>query len=412
MANILIVHQNFPAQFTHIVTALLARGDKVAAIGGKTAKPRPGVDFRRWNNDRGTAKGIFDPATRAEADFIRAYAASKAAFQLKRYGFVPDVIIGHPGWGETIFLREIWPDARIILFGEMMYRSRGGDLNFDPEFGPESLDRNVRAHAKNATQLLAFAYADRIVCPTAFQASSFPSSLQPMIRVLHEGVDIDHAERRHGATLRLPDGRGTLDGSMPVITFVNRVFEPLRGFHVFMRALPAFLAACPDAHVVVIGKAGVAGYGAESPNGKDWKSWMLDEFGDRLDLSRVHFLGQVPHSVLIDAFSLSWAHVYYTYPFVLSWSLVEAMAAECLLIASDTAPVRDAITDGVEGVLLPFFDIAALSSAMVRAVREPDTFADMRLAARRRALEGFDRARGTAGWLTLIDEVLAGQANQ
>lgn len=408
MANILIVHQNFPGQFLHIADALLGRGDKVAAIGGKTGRARPGIDFRRWNNERGSTKGIFDPATRAEADLIRAGAAAGVALQLQRDGFTPDVIIGHPGWGETLFLKEVWPNARIILFGEMLYRSHGGDLNFDPEFGPEDVSRDVRAHAKNATQILAFAYCDRIVCPTPFQASSFPPVLQPIIRVLHEGVDIAHAERRPGARLVLPDGRGTLDGSTPVITFVNRVFEPLRGFHVVMRALPAFLDACPEAQVVMIGNTAPNGYGGTSPNGKDWKSWMLAELGDRIATDRVHFTGKVTHDVLIDAFSISWAHLYYTYPFVLSWSLVEAMAAECLIIASDTAPVRDAITDGVEGVLLPFFDVPALSKALIGAVREPDRFAVMRKAARVRALAEYDRAHGTAGWLGIVDEMLAG----
>ena len=405
MANILIVHQNFPGQFPHIADALLARGDRVAAIGGKTARARPGIDFRRWSTQRGTAKDVFDPATRAEADIIRGTAALTAAMQLKRDGFAPDVILGHPGWGETLFLKEVWPEARIILFGEMLYRSHGGDLNFDPEFGEESMARNVRAHAKNATQVLAFAYADRIVCPTPFQASSFPASLQGMIHVIHEGVDISHAQRRPDASLTLPDGR-KLDRHTPVITFVNRTFEPLRGFHIFMRALPAFLDACPEAEVVLIGQAALSGYGGESPNGKDWKSFLLDELGDRLDMARVHFVGKVAHSALIDAFSIARAHVYYTYPFVLSWSLVEAMAAECVILASDVAPVQDAITNGVEGVLLPFFDVAALSDTLIRAVREPEAFVDMGAAARKRALSDYDQARGTAAWLALIDELV------
>jgi glycosyltransferase involved in cell wall biosynthesis len=406
MANILIVHQNFPGQFPHITDALLARGDKVAAIGGATARARPGVDFRRWSTKRGTTKGIFDPATRAEADMIRGAAAAQAANQLKLDGFTPDVIIGHPGWGETIFLKEIWPEARIILFGEMLYRSHGGDLNFDPEFGETGLVKNMRAHAKNASQILSFAYADRIICPTPFQAGSFPAGLQHMIRIAHEGVDIEHAQRRPDAKLKLPGGR-VLDRETPVITFVNRTFEPVRGFHVFMRALPAFLEACPDAQVAMIGNVALHGYGGESPNGKDWKSLLLDELGGRLDMSRVHFLGKVPHSVLIDAFSIAWAHVYYTYPFVLSWSLVEAMAAECTIIASDTGPVQDAITNGVEGVLLPFFDIAALSDMMIRVVREPEAFSGMGQAARRRALRDYDRQTGTAAWLSAIDELVA-----
>ena len=409
MANILFVHQNFPGQFPHIADALLKRGDKLAAIGGKTARARPGIDLRRWLMKRGTTNGIFDPATRAEADMMRGTAAAHAALHLKRDGFTPDVIIGHPGWGETLFLKEIWPQARVILFGEMIYRSHGGDLNFDPEFdgGHEDMTRNFRSHAKNATQILAHAYADRIVCPTRFQASSFPASLQRSIQVLHEGVDITHAERRRGATFKLPGGK-VLDGSTPVITFVNRNFEPLRGFHIFMRALPAVLEACPDADVLMIGNAGVSGYGAASPTGKDWVSLMLDELGGRLDRSRVHFVGKVAHSQLIDAFSISWAHAYYTYPFVLSWSLVEAMAAECTIIASDTAPLHDAITNGVEGLLLPFFDIPALSEALIEAVKTPEKFRGMGQAARKRALSDFDQARGTAAWLALVDELLGG----
>ena len=409
MANILIVHQNFPGQFPHVADALLARGDRVAAIGAKTARPRPGVDFRGWSTNRGSTKGILDWATRAEADMIRGTAAAETALQLKRDGFTPDIIIGHPGWGETLFLKEIWPTARVILLGEMLYRSHGSDLNFDLEFqgGREHIARNMRTHAKNATQVLAFAYADRIVCPTRFQAGSFPPMLQPAIRVFHEGVDISKAVRRTGATVKLPGGK-VLDGKTPVITFVNRTFEPLRGFHIFMRALPAVLDACPDVDVLMIGSSAARGYGGESPTGKDWTNQILDELGDRLDRSRVHFLGKVPHDQLIDAFSISWAHVYYTYPFVLSWSLVEAMAAQCTIIASDTAPLHDAITDGVEGVLLPFFDVDALSDTLVQAARDPARFAGMGPAARARAIRDFDQARGTAAWLGLIDEALKG----
>ena len=405
MANILIVHQNFPGQFPHIADALLARGDKVAAIGGKTAKGRPGVDLRRWNSDRGTTNGLFDPATRAEADLIRGSAAAGVALQLKRDGFTPDVIIGHPGWGETIFLKEVWPDTRIVLLGELLYRSHGYDINFDPEFDVRDLSRDMRAHAKNATQVLAFAWADRIICPTRFQAASFPASFQPLIRVVHEGVDIARARRKEGVRLRLPNGHA-LDGTRPVITYVSRTLEALRGFHIFMRALPALLDAVPEAEIVVIGGVAAAGYGSASPNKKDWKSFMLDELGDRLDHKRVHFLGKVDHSVLIDAFSLSWAHVYYTYPFVLSWSLVEAMAAECLVIASDTPPLHDAIVDGVNGRLLPFFDPAALSTALIDAVRDPGRFTAMRKAAAQSAKAGFDRVAGTAGWLATIDQLV------
>nr|WP_253201140.1 glycosyltransferase [Sphingomonas quercus] len=383
---------------------MLARGDKVAAIGGVTATARPGVDLRRWTNKRGTTPNIVPAAIRAEADLIRAEAAAGAALQLKRDGFHPDVIIGHPGWGETLHLKLVWPEARLILFGEYFYRPFGGDSDFDPEFGMPDFAERMRINGKAAAQSMAYVLADRIICPTPHQAATFPDVLQSRISVIHEGVDLSRARREPDAQLVLP-GNVRLDASTPVITFINRTMEPLRGFHIFMRALPAFLDAVPDGRALIIGEDRPSGYGKASPDGKGWKAAMLAELGDRLDLSRVHFLGRVQHDAMIGALSIGAAHVYYTYPFVLSWSLVEAMACECLVLASDTAPVRDAITDGVDGRLLPFFDVDALSQAMIDAAREPVRFEGLRKAARKKALEGFDRAAGTAGWLRAIDTV-------
>jgi glycosyltransferase involved in cell wall biosynthesis len=408
--NVLIVHQNFPGQFPHIAAALAKRGDRVAAIGSATAKGMPGVDLRRWQHGRGTTEGIHPQAIRAEADMIRGSAALATALAtalaLKADGFVPDVILGHPGWGETLYMKIAFPTAKLILFGEYYYLAEGGDSGFDPEFGMPPVDERVRIVSKNATGAMAYLDADRILCPTPWQASSFPAALQPHITTVHEGIDLTKARRRPKARVRTPNGT-VLDGSRPVVTFVNRTLEPLRGFHMFMRALPAFLDACPDGHAIVIGEDKASGYGAMSPGGKGWKAALLGEIGDRLDLARVHFMGRVPHDTMIDAFSIGAAHVYYTYPFVLSWSLVEAMATGCLVLAGDTAPVRDAITDGVDGRLLPFFDTAALSDAMIAAAREPDRFAGMRPAARVRALAGFDRDAGTAAWLAAVDAVAA-----
>jgi len=402
--RILFVHQNFPGQFPHIVNALMARGDQVAAIGGPTSKGMPGLTLVRWTNARSTTKGIFTAAIRAEADLIRADAAAQAAVELSRRGFVPDVIIGHPGWGETIHLKELFPKARLILFGEFFYRNHGADVNFDPEFETPTLQRSMHTNGKNATQALAFTMADLIVSPTPFQASTFPTVFHPRMRVLHEGVDLSRAKRNPEARLVLPGGK-KLDRSTPVITFINRNFERLRGFHIFMRALPRFLEAVPDAHVIAIGSDG-EGYGGPRSDGAAWRKAMFDELGERLDHGRVHFVGRVEHRQMIDILSIGAAHVYYTYPFVLSWSLVEAMACECLVIGSDTAPVRDAIINGDNGLLSDFFDIDALSDLMIRAVREPEAFAPMRKAARQTAISRFDRGSvGVPGWLSLIDEM-------
>ena len=404
--RILFVHQNFPGQFPHIADALIARGDKVAAIGGSTAKERAGVTLVRWTNQRGTTKGIFEAATRAEADLIRARAAAAAAVELRKKGFVPDVIIGHPGWGETLHMKDIFPEARLILFGEFYYRQFGGDVNFDREFETPTLEGAMRTNGKNATQSLAYVMAEQIVSPTRFQASTFPAIFQPRIEVLHEGIDLSLARANPEARVELGDGR-VLDRSTPVVTFINRNFERLRGFHIFMRALPAFLDAVPEAQVIAIGSDG-GGYGAKRDDGRNWRQAMFDELGSRLDRSRVHFVGHVDHAKMVDILSIGAAHVYYTYPFTLSWSLVEAMACECLVLGSDTAPVRDAIRDGENGRLLDFFDVKALSQAMIDAVRQPERYAAMRKRARETALAEFDRqTKGVPGWLEMIDAVLA-----
>ncbi len=405
--RILIIHQNFPGQFGRIARALLDRGDQVVAIGGPTSRPMDGVAMAQWKNERGSTPNIYPHALRAEADLIRATMATKAALALRDHGFVPDLIIAHPQWGETIHLRAIWPDGPQLLFGELYYRPRGLDSDFDPEFDKLTLGEELRIHAKNATQALAYTTGNRIVCPTGFQAGTFPAVFQPMIEIIHEGIDTAAAKRR-AAVLELPNGE-CLDGSKPVITFINRRFEPLRGFHIFMRALPEFLNACPEAQVVLIGEEQGVSYGRALPDGEQWKDRMLAEIGDRLDMRRVHFLGRVEHERMIDALSVSWAHVYYTYPFVLSWSLIEAMACECLILGSDTPPLRDAIESGVNGLLNDFFDVGALTAAMVRAVREPRAFDAIRTAARKTVLDRFDSATvGVPGWLRLIDEMTAG----
>lgn len=406
-SRILFVHQNFPGQFPHIADAVLKRGHKVAAIGGSGIKGRPGVDVRRWTLSRGSTPGLFDAATRAEADLMRGHAAAEAALKLKADGFTPDLIIGHPGWGETLQLREVFPQARQMLFGEFFYRSQGADVNFDPEFERSTPISDFRIHAKNMGLALAYCEADMIVCPTAFQASLLPRGLQERVRIVHEGVDLDRARRIPDARFKLPDGR-VLDGTKPVITFINRHFERLRGFHTFMRALPSVLERNSEVEVLLIGKDSPQVYGGALPDGQTWKAKMLAEVGDRLDLSRVHFTGAVDHGEMVKALSISAAHVYFTYPFVLSWSLVEAMACECLIVGSDTAPLHDAITPGVNGLLRDFFDPAGLADTLVEICQDPAAYAPLRAAARVTALERFDRATvGVPAWLDLIDEVLA-----
>ena len=411
MARILFVHNTFPGRFNFLLPSLKERGHSCAAIasGGRDT---PGIPLLRWKTTRGSTKGIFEVATRAEADFIRGRAAAECALRLRKDGFIPDLVIGHPGWGETTYIKEIFPNAKQILQGEFYYRSSGGDVGFDPEFGTVTDEERFRIHSKNAGMALALADCDHIVFPTEYQASVFPPAFRARGSVIHEGIDASRTKPVANASFKLPDGR-VLDATTPVVTFINRRFEPLRGFHIMMRALPAIQAQSPNVHVLMIGADETGGYGLPAPKGKTWKQVFLDEVGGKLDHARIHWTGTVPYDALLNMLTLSCAHIYYTYPFVLSWSLCDAMACECLLLASDTPPLHDAIEDGVNGRLIGFFDIDGLSNAIVEAVREPDRFTALRRNARQTVLEKFDQMRSCLpAWLELIDHLLPRSAGK
>jgi len=249
---------------------------------------------------------------------------------------------------------------------------------------------------------LAYTDADVIVAPTEFQASTLPSVFQPRIRVIHEGVDVDAIRPGPAEPFELPDGRTVAPGT-PVITHVNNNLEPMRGLHVFARALPRLMAEVPEAQVLVFGQANVRPYGGQPPEGKTWREVAFD--GLDVDPSRLHFLGKAPHAQMLAGLRLSTAHAYYTYPFVLSWSLIEAMASGCYVIGSDTPPLRDAIEDGVNGRLLPFFDVAALSQALIEACRDPEAAAPLRAAARATAEAKFSSRDGREAWLDVLREL-------
>jgi glycosyltransferase involved in cell wall biosynthesis len=361
-----------------------------------------GVHVARYSLPRGTTPGIFPLAVRAEADLIRGRSAYDAAMALKAGGCDPQVIVGHPGWGELNFLREAFPHARLVTFAEFYYRGRGLDVGFDTEFFAHDLEAVLRADAKNGAMAMVYADSDAIVAPTAFQASALPRRLRDGVQVIHEGIDVEAIRPAPPEPFALDDGRVIPVGT-PVITHVNNNMEPLRGLHIFARALPRLLAEVPQAHVLIVGDWTKRAYGGGAPDDRSWRDVCFE--GVPCDPARVHFLGRVTHARMLAALRLGVAHVYYTYPFVLSWSLVEALASGCYVIGSDTAPVRDAIVDGVNGRLLPFFDVDALSDAMIAACRDPEASAPLRAAARITAVEHFDRRKGRDAWLALLADL-------
>lgn len=393
--KILFVHQNFPGQFLHLAPEMRRRGHDCLALTDAGNRRPSAIPVFRYRHD---APPVDPAATRLGRTYTtmgdRGVSVARAAARLRdQQGYRPDVIFGHSGWGETLFLKEVWPEARLLVYSEFYYRGIGRDIGFDPEFGTPSLDATMIAQGRAAHLGQALLHADAGVAPTRWQADSFPPPLRGMIEVIHDGVDTDAVapDPAATATVTLPAGR-VLTAEDEVISFVNRNLEPYRGYHSFLRALPAVLAARPEAQVVIVGGDGVS-YGAEPKVGGSWKQVFLSEVADRLDLSRVHFTGRVPYPTLVALMQVTRAHAYLTYPFVLSWSMLEAMSAGALVIGSRTAPVEEVIADGQNGRLVDFFDIDGWSAALVEALARPERFTQIRRAARDTVVTRYDLRR-------------------
>lgn len=385
--RILFVHQNFPAQFLHLAPALAARGHDVAAL---TAEDNPRASpvrlFRYRKAEIPTAGGVW----RSYAEMSeRGLRVARAAVQMRdAMGYAPEIVFGHGGWGETLFLREVWPAARHLTYAEFYYRSQGLDTGFDPEFPPPGPVPGIGTVARRAHLLQALADADAALSPTRWQASTFPPELRGKITVIHDGIDTLRVAPDPRARLVLPNGVALAAGD-EVLTFVNRNLEPYRGYHIFMRALPEVLARRPAAQVVILGGEGQS-YGPPPPGPESWKARFLGEVRGRLDLSRVHFLGQLPYRHYLALMQVSRVHAYLTYPFVLSWSMLEAMSAGTLVVASATAPVTEVIEDGRNGLLVDFFDVAGWARTLAEALADPARHDALRAAARETIRAGFD----------------------
>ena len=372
--HILFIHQNFPGQFKFLAPALVAQGHSVAAmVMQKTqAKDWQGVRLFPYSASRGSTPGVHPWVSDFETKTIRAEACFRAALALREGGYTPDVIIAHHGWGESMFLKDVWPQARLGIYCEFYYHPEGADVGFDPEFPSTDAGEVCRLRLKNLNNLLHFPVADAGISPTAWQASTFPEPFRSKITVVHDGIDTQAVAPKADVAITLNQNL-TLTRQDEVITFVNRNLEPYRGYHVFMRALPEILRQRPKARVLIVGADDVSD-GARPPGGQKWKDIFAAEVRPQIpdaDWARVHFLGHVPYQHFIPLLQLSTVHVYLTYPFVLSWSLLEAMSAGCAIVASDTQPLQEAIVDGQTGLLVPFFDPAALAAKVCALLQDP-----------------------------------------
>jgi len=388
--KILFVHQNFPGQFLHLAPALQERGHTVQVLTHKDNAIESGLPTLRYTHTVAKPK---PEETRLGRTFTqmtdRGVDVARGARTMRdKYNYTPDVIFGHSGWGETLFLKEIWPEAKLLVYAEFYYRGIGRDVGFDSEFKVDTFTQLLSAQSRGAYLAQSLLHADAGLSPTKWQASTHPPLLRTIIEVIHDGVKTDVVKPNPKAQITLGTGK-VLKAGDEVLTFVNRNLEPYRGYHSFMRALPDVMAARPNAEVVIVGGDEVS-YGDPPPNGQKWKDIYLNEVKDRLDMSRVHFVGKIAYPHFVELMQVSRAHVYLTYPFVLSWSMLEAMSAEALVIGSRTPPVEELITHGKNGLLVDFFDIKGWSETIIKALAKPEDYMALRRAARKGIVKNYD----------------------
>lgn len=388
--KILFVHQNFPGQYRELFSWLRAQGghELVFLTQRKDVPVMEGARIVTYKTHHKPAKDAYALTQYWEECTGNGFGCAQAAGKLRGEGFTPDIILGHVGWGELTFLKQIWPDVPIMGYFEYYFLAKGGSVGFDPEF-PASPHAPFTMHARNAVNFANIHTVDQGHSPTAWQKGTFPDDFQKKIYVKHDGIRTDKLLPDPKAEVALGRLGRNVTKEDEIFTYMARNMEPTRGFHSFMRALPHILAARPNARALIIGGSEVS-YGKKSGADGGYRAEMESEVGDAVDWSRVHFLGRVPYEDYQKIIQVSRCHIYLTVPFVLSWSLLESMSMGATIVASDVAPVREAIEHGKTGLLADFFDPKDIARKVVDVLERPGTYAHLGPAARRHVVREFD----------------------
>ena len=410
--KILFVHQNFPGQYLHIARELASQGchQLVSLSIEKPEYQIDGVIQIQYGITRGNQKGLHPWMTDMETKVIRGECCARAAIKLKEKGFVPTIICGHPGWGEMLFLKEVWPDTPMLTYQEFYYRAYGLDFDFDKELQKNpSWEDTSRIRIKTANQLISSEVTDWSIAPTHFQKSTFPRHIQDRMSVIHDGIDIEKArprERDEKVTVEVQKGI-MLNTNDEIITFVNRRLEPYRGCHTMIRSIPYIQERCPNAKIVLVGREQGVSYGSPCQDG-EWKDKFLAEIKGSYNPENVIFTGQLAYDTYISLMRISKAHIYLTYPFVLSWSMLEAMSCGAPVIGSSTGPVEEIIQDEVNGLLVDFFDSRGLAERVESVLKDKTLAKELGRNARNTIVESYNLDKCVPRQLALISLVASG----
>ena len=365
--RLLCIHQNYPGQFRDLAPALVARGHEIRAIAGHQ-KPLPeNIVVGRYEQEKTEKTGI-DPLTGEVDDWIRrGRKVAAIAEEWRNAGWAPDAVLAHPGWGEALFIREVYPSSALLIWPELWLRDEHMGLNR----GDGRVEINQRCYLRVKNWLLdgALGNCTKAIVPTKYQADCFPPQWHDKIIVLHEGVKDELLNRQRLNSLCLGD-KTVLGEGIKVVSYASRNLEPMRGFDRFLQSVVAMQQHKPDVHVLIAGSAG-SSYSGEPEKGKSWKDIACEAVKDKLDQSKVHFLGYLDHESLIHLFLRSDLHVYLSNNFVLSWSVLEAMACGAPLLVDDNPMLREIETEGTRVTYSKNKDPQELAQAMIQILNTP-----------------------------------------
>lgn len=400
--NILFLHRSFPSQFKFPAIALsLDPRNNVVFITNDPKTEIPGIKKFAYEIEQKPSSNKL--TSLFETDVLHGEAAAQVAISLREQGFVPDIIIGH-SWGTSLFIKDIFPNTPFICYFEWFNRTKDSFVDFD---GNEpSLEEKEMIQVRNARVLLDLNSCDAALTPTHWQKQQFPKEYQDKISVIHDGIDTNLCKPDDNAKFIINDKIFTRNDE--VITYATRGLEPMRGFPEFMRATEKLLKLRPNAHFIIAGKDKVT-YGKSLKQGT-YKELMLKELN--MDLNRVHFVDYMEYHNYLNLLKISSAHIYLTYPFILSWSFMEAMSCACPIIGSKTAPVEELMQDGVNGLLTDFFNVDELVEKIVFALDNKEEMDELRQNARTTIVEKYSMEHCLQEQLKLIYNTIALYKNE
>lgn len=368
--HVLFVHRNFPAQFGHIARHLITeKGWRCSFVSETDPGNVSGIRKIQYKVSGGATKATHFCSRTFENGVWHASAVYDSVRTL-RDELSPDLIVGHSGFGSTLFLPELWPGIPVISYFEYFYRPHGSDIDFRTEW-PVPTENFLRSRARNAMILLDLEYCTAGYSPTRWQHSLLPQGYADKIRVIHDGIDTSVWHRR--ADVPRHASLPSLHPETRLITYVSRGFESMRGFDVFMRSAKRIYSEYPNVKFLVVGSDRVC-YGGDLAHIKEksFREHVLKQ--DTYDMDKFIFPGRVPPEQLAALLSASDLHVYLTVPFVLSWSMLNAMACGCVVLGSSTPPVEEFIQEGKTGLLAAFSDVDTIAAKALAVLRDPDAF--------------------------------------